>query len=588
VLARLPRLVPAQEGSTVTAVDDRWSGEGANESCVWPTCAKHRVPCETKMVGRCVGVPCMTKGAVCYVGRCFCPEGYCGEPYLPHMGRCVPQVVYEGATPPSFEMGDWLRVFSSMGDPDRYPRLWELRDRWHQLPLSPTCRPAAALLVVGLAVAHLTGVAMCNRFLDCVWCSRRSPDGPFVFCAVQRRKDESPSERWSRGGRRCIWPAGAAVMVFVICAAGLVTRSSNWEKGVHIISAQVRHLSDNSANLLNRTQQLNDTASNLSTVVQKMAKCKRNPLMSHVGSRFVDATTDLAHMVHVFDKSIRDVKNEAIRFRDRQQEQGHYVWVWWMCFPLVLMCVLSLAMMVEVVSARYSFCLSRRAERSSAFYAFFFVPTIGLLALIFACMLSSIIGLSQICRDVDDNFIRYAEDLSILHGDHGTIANVARFYLRGDIFNPLDHYADLIENYIDAVHEVYKEFKTLVIIPQGYTCSALHELDVPGIHAVVRAVIGTARGVLNATNVYPYYQESIRGYVCNHVPSAVGTFLVWQVLVGLFFFPLTAVATHQYLHHATAQKEMLMRGASEGEASDSDSDDVENSETVPTYFTRVT
>mmetsp|Transcript_102348 Transcript_102348/g.278203 ORF Transcript_102348/g.278203 Transcript_102348/m.278203 type:complete len:245 (+) Transcript_102348:3-737(+) len=244
--------------------------------------------------------------------------------------------------------------------------------------------------------------------------------------------------------------------------------------------------------------------------------------------------------------------------------------------------------MVEVVSARYSFCLSRRAERSSAFYAFFFVPTIGLLALIFACMLSSIIGLSQICRDVDDNFIRYAEDLSILHGDHGTIANVARFYLRGDIFNPLDHYADLIENYIDAVHEVYKEFKTLVIIPQGYTCSALHELDVPGIHAVVRAVIGTARGVLNATNVYPYYQESIRGYVCNHVPSAVGTFLVWQVLVGLFFFPLTAVATHQYLHHATAQKEMLMRGASEGEASDSDSDDVENSETVPTYFTRVT
>jgi len=63
-------------------------------------------------------------------------------------------------------------------------------------------------------------------------------------------------------------PAGAAVMVLVLCTTGLVCRSSNYEKAAHILSAQMRHLSDNTADLINRTHQLNDTASNLSAVVQ--------------------------------------------------------------------------------------------------------------------------------------------------------------------------------------------------------------------------------------------------------------------------------------------------------------------------------
>lgn len=566
----------------MSALDDSWSGGSANESCAWPTCAKHRVPCETKMIGKCVGVPCITRSAECYVGRCFCPESYCGAPYLPHVGKCVPQVVYEGAAPPDFERGAWLRVFSSMGSPDQFPKLWELRDRWHRLPLSPHCKPAAALLVIGLAVAHLTGVAMCNRFLGCILCQQRSPDEHYIFCAVHRTNSDTLDEKGVRGVRRCILPAGAAIMVFVLCACGLVTRSSNYEKTEYILSAQVRHLRDNSADLLNRTHQLNYTASNLSVVVQNIASCGRNPLMSHVGRRFVNATVNLAHMIHLFDKGIRDVNDAAARFRDTLEEQGHYVLVWWLCFPLVLMSVLSLAMLVEVVSARFSCCLSRRAERSSAFCALFFVPTIGLLALIFACTLSAIIGVSQVCHDIDGNVIRYAEELSVWHEDNGTIANVTRFYVRGDVFNPLDHYADLIEKYIDAVHEIYYEFETLVVIPQAYTCSAVRELDVPGIHRVVRSVIRTARGVLNATNIYPYYEEGVRGYVCTHVPSAVGTYLIWQVLVGLVFFPLTAVATHQYLHHASLQKEMLLKSAGEGVACSSDGDDDEDPETVST------
>jgi len=199
-------------------------------------------------------------------------------------------------------------------------------------------------------------------------------------------------------------------------------------------------------------------------------------------------------------------------------------------------------------------------------------------------LLSTTIGVSQVCNDIDANFIRYGEELSVMNEDNGVIANATRFYLRGDIFNPLVYYADLIENYIEAVQELYKELKTTVIIPQGYTCSAVLELDVPGIYTVVRSATGTARGVLNTTNIYPYYEETVRGYICNHVPSSVGIFLMWQVLIGLVFFPLTAVATHQYLHHASVQKKMLLEDAREGGACDSDGDDVEDSETISTVL----
>lgn len=67
-----------------------------------------------------------------------------------------------------------------------------------------------------------------------------------------------------------------------------------------------------------------------------------------------------------------------------------------------------------------------------------------------------------------------------------------------------------------------------------------------------------------------------------HPPWAF--FLIWQVLIGLVFFPLTAVATHQYLHHASVQKEMLLEDAREGGACDSDGDDVEDSETISTVI----
>jgi len=536
----------------------------AEGSCGYPACAKHKIACQTKKVGTCV-MPepgCLNKNAVCSLGRCNCPDFYCA---VPGTKECVPQLVYEGARPGAFARGPWLRAFTWLGSPDQFPSLAQLAEHPEGL-ISPRCLPAVLLLFVGLAIAVVTGVDLCEDLVRCVFCKRafRESDVPgethqkdnITLVGIEWVDEEHPDRHKNETEPACTPVAALAAAVVVFSIAAVLGRLYNWQITSGILITQLDRLKGNAQMLQSNSVVLNYTASNLSHTFSQVANCSQNPLMSMIGGLAVNSTYDLATSVSNFRSELETVprKIDSIELEIRSF-QGTAVYL--PCAPMLLMSLIAAGMLAEVLLTRYygSAKTAKYEEKGLAVCAGVFVLIIAVVAVTCAALLSSVIGVAQQCDDIDTNVVEYLKHETQHRKLDPILLNITRHYLFDDVYNPLGHFADEIYNYVETVEELVEEYNHSIVYPQSLTCKPLNDLHVDHIGNVTKETLAVARDLFNATNIYPYYQEVVHAGICNHIPQSVGLFCLQQAVVGLIFFPLCACWTHNYLaHHVSAQR----------------------------------
>jgi len=215
-------------------------------------------------------------------------------------------------------------------------------------------------------------------------------------------------------------------------------------------------------------------------------------------------------------------------------------------------------------------------DKGLAICAVVFVLIIVLVAVSCAAIMSVVIGSAQICTNIDQNVVHYVNREVDAGKVNPIFANVSRFYVLGDVYNPLNEFADDIRDYIGAVVDLWDDYRVPIVNPQSISCKPLGELDkdLTHIHTVILDTLKTAAGLFSAANMYRYYQETVHDGVCNHSPRSLGQYCLQQAVVGLILFPLCAMCTHNYLSHHVSKRRLEL---SEFEfwASDTDGGDTE-------------
>jgi len=471
--------------------------------------------------------------------------------------------------------------------------LWQAKERPASL-ITPRCLPAVALLLLGLAVAVSTGVALCEGLVRCACCRRTARtfsadsldggEGAGRRGPLEERSEATTGTGQSTGSVLTLcqldWVDGEAAgtsrvgkeprAVPVVLLAGLVvfcsawavhSRYENWEVTREILADQLQHLKNDSEQLSQQTLLLNYTASNLSFAFDQISRCKHNPVMSMVGRFAVNSTKELANVVHNFQDGVKDAPVEVDKAQEKLVRYSAGA-VWFPCAPMLIMSIFALIMLAEVFIARFfgSPATARCENKGLAICAIFFVLIIIFVAATCAAILSVLIGSAQICSDIDQNVVDFVNaEVEAAEVGH-LFANVSRFYVLGDVYNPLNQFADDIHEYIQNVLDIWREYHESIVKPQSLSCKPLGDLDkdIEGIRDVVLANLRTARGLFSAANTYRYYRETVHGGICNQMPKSLGQYCIQQALVGLILFPLCAMFTHNYLAHHVSKRRFIL------------------------------
>jgi hypothetical protein len=352
------------------------------------------------------------------------------------------------------------------------------------------------------------------------------------------------------------------VLVFIVSFWAVLSRRDNWNVSAEIISRTVARAKCNAQDLQNATFKLNDTVQNLSHGFQMVADCERNPLMSMIGSLAVNSTAEIVDIVDLFHESVKDVPAQLDEFQEAVDNSTNAA-VWLPCVPLLVVGFFCVVLGAEVIASRYfaSGTTAAYEDRALAFCAGFIVLIIVITTIFTSGALSMLVGVGQICSDIDGNMLIYAE-ITADTENVTDVSNIVRHYVKGDIFNPLALYAETVRTYVDTIEDLYHQYKSLVVNPQSISCPPLKLLNIDWVRDELTGVLNITTDILEAENVYPYYHEIIQTGVCNHLSGSLGVFLVQQVIVGLILFPLCAMSTHKFLSHHVSPKLQLGEGGS--------------------------
>merc|ERR1712110_1299487 len=78
-------------------------------------------------------------------------------------------------------------------------------------------------------------------------------------------------------------------------------------------------------------------------------------------------------------------------------------------------------------------------------------------------------------------------------------------------------------------------------------CPVLSTVDLPSIAYTCKHVLTEAMGLLSANNVWECYHQVVHHSVCSRIISNVAWILLFQIMIGLFFFPISLWITRRYL-----------------------------------------
>jgi len=523
----------------------------------------------------------------CILGKCLCENMYCAADDGEH---CEPQVCLPGASPPTYSPNWWVKLFYAISGVAHFPAPEDLQENMMDYAWI-LARPSIALVEIGIFIATCTIV--------CVCCCRGC--GILHLRIGDRAKPQPLRQRPAEGGSTDAEDAGRGLVeqddsqmptkpwacpllcmvLFILCFnwLALKIRHRTFSRDVTVIGGELLHAYDDIKVVSHQAHVINQTCINFKEDLLRVPlSCKvDDPLTQAVikkGTSLADES--LANYVDQVTQLYRAVRRlpgimEACAFVFLDNTKAI---VWIPLIPVLLVSCICFLILIEGIAARcfnssaFADCVDCGLKCASLLFFVVIVIT----AAIAAVELAVCVTLSVFCMDVDENTLSYVQ-MAVGGNEtdpYSDAYNASRYYIKGDMYNPISSYAEAAEKYISQVTDIYKDLEgELQMVSK--LCPGVSQIDLETIGGQAETILGKVRGLLNGTNVYPYYDGIVRKGACLRVVASLGWIVFFQVAMGLICFPVCILMTHYFLVKFAIWKHFV---DDEGESSDSE----ENSE----------
>lgn len=466
--------------------------------------------------------------------------------------QCVPQVCFEGARPPPFVAQPWVSLFASLSSSANVTEVVGPRPLLGFVSFGfKTCLPAVLLLLLGILLATLTFFCVCCHFWQCHFCGC----GTWTFNPVSSAQKELPQKGTKQQAYRYTHPVALIIIVLllcVVCMAGFIVRKKQWDKTSKDIDDEVTHLIKNLDGVLANLQHLNETGTTLNNKFEAMAHgCPWNPLMMKLGGLLHKATSSFVDNIVSTEATITEL-NEIVPSIPETMQTYRSLLVWIPLIPLLLVTVACLLMLVGVLCTRY--CSNPSLHGTPTFHglmtagSLLLVGVMIVLILVVAVQLAFNVALSSICANIDDTTVQLAGAIKVHNSS--IVSNIARFYIKGDIYNPLHQVLELAKVYFDEVVYFYKKIRWL-FKASAISCHDMREIEMDNIAKEIKSVVHNVTKLLDAKNLYPYWKNTSQDIVCGRITGQLSVLILVQFIAGFLLFPLSICLAQRYLYKIT-------------------------------------
>lgn len=517
---------------------------------------------------------------------------YCAHPDGEH---CVPQVCVPGASPPPYEPNWWVRLFYALGGLQHFPPPDDLMENYMDYAWI-LARPSLALLEIGLFAAVSTTV--------CVCCCRgfgilhlRLGDKGKPVPLRQRPADgggtdpeeDGPGQDGGPDAPEKPWACPLlCVALFILCFnwAAIKIRHRGFSRDVETIGSQVMHAYQDIKVVADQAAIVNKTCADFKNdLLQVPLSCKVDDPITQAlikkGTHMADeALANYVHQVQQLYQAVRKLPFyiEVIAYLFVNNIQAI---IWVPLIPTLLVSIICLLILIEAIAARCfnSSMLADCVDCGLKVASILFFLVIVVVAAIAAVELAACVTASVFCMHVDENSLEY---IQMAVGGNETdpysdAYNASRYYVRGDMYNPIVGYAEAADKYITQVVDIYKDVEDQISMV-GKFCPGINDINVEAIGAEAESILGHVRRILNGTNVYPYYEGIVRNGACQRIVASLGWIVLFQIVMGIVLFPVCILVAHFFLVRFATWKHFVDddRGSSDSEE-DSDGEEDEDS-----------
>jgi len=574
----------------------------ASEDCTWPACMPRCIPCQNKEVGTCTLAPLGSLFACkaergptdCILGKCLCQDLYCasadGE-------SCEPQVCLGGARPPAYQLNRWTGLFAALGSAHRFPPPLALQSVPKEFIWS-CIKPGIALVEVGLFIATCT--------LACICCCRGCG---IMHLRLDHRGKLLTHQQLSTGGNsdgesdeahglmaddvhdRPTKPwacpmVSVALLLIVGNYLAIKIRHRTFSRDIQVVGGQLLHAYTDLKTVSEEAGVINQTCADFEKdLVRVPLSCKvQEPISRKVLEKFTamadDAMANYVGQVESLYDSVRGLP-KLMRGIARLVEKYSQLVIWVPLLPVLAVSAICILIILEAIAAGCfgSSSVAKCVDCGLKLASLLFFLIIVLIAAIAGVELSVCIAASEFCTDVDANALEYVQ--WAVGGNetnpYSDAYNATRYYISGDVHNPILGYAESAEKYITQIVRLYKDMK-LQLNLVGVMCPAINDINLEDIGDQAEQILGRCREILNGTNVYPYYEGILRKGICGRVIPSIGWVILFQLVAGLGFFPVCVMLTHCYLVRFAAWKHSLDGSDEEAEDEEGSSEEQSGSE----------
>jgi len=540
-----PQLAPPQ----IQAKSKVDSAEG--RVCKWPHCLPKCAPCQNggKRVDTCYMHYIMPNSTCadynpnseCILGSCICAVGYCATPDKNGKLECTKKIcdvaVGTGSehhpNPPAFVRSPYLTFWMRLAPNTSFPPPAWMAEHYQEYVKSIKVLPTI-LFSIGFIIAIVTGGILCcgctgHHFVNGKSGGQKAPTRP---------------------SSSCLFLLGVIIIVTVTVATML--RMKNNAELVTLAEKTIAEVDRDASTVARQALRINTTVQSFFVDVGKfvaacthgknsiakgiMRKVNMTKMIEDMLIEYQVMVSNYTHMTQPIPPQI-EAAQDWVKTHDRDLSFAPNI-------PLVLLgtiCLIILGEALITICVGTSSC-ARCVDCNLRVASVAFVLLIIAVATAIAAGSTISITVSHACMNPDVNTLAYAK----YYGNSSTVDDVTKFYLTGDVVNPVVTMADMAKKYIVGLLNVYHNFQAGIDFVEGL-CSQPDALNLTKVGEEAIFVLATAKGVLRARNIWPYYEKVVREGVCHDLIRSLTNMVLLQGLVGLILFPVCAIMTHRFL-----------------------------------------
>jgi hypothetical protein len=376
-----------------------------------------------------------------------------------------------------------------------------------------------------------------------------------------------------RRGRSLALPIMWGVLCIGLIVLGLIlfenTSQSGWKVATDMYDSGTADADETSTIISNVQSVCSNMQSNVTEIQSISSQCVQDPqVKAALDKQLQDANSALAEVSKQMDSvstAIRPIVDGLHKTSRSKLGKGAAVITVCFLLPIIFVglgCIFYLFVVFGTACMKPGSCCAKCED-----LVFIKLGSVGLAVAIIvvtavtAAELASGIGLSSFCYDVDSNMV---EVLNVTIGDNSswgkdnglTAFDTSVYYITGQGTNPL-------MDQLDAANESLASLQSKVELLSQATamtspdCQAKFQAPMQSLSSGTadgQAEVLAAQGLLEPSNVYPYYQQAVHQQLCSTVIDGLAWLSLFQTAVGLICLPFLSCTVASFVQRRAHER----------------------------------